>query len=196
MRIVSGKYGGRNVRTTPGEGMRPATARLRSALFSMLEASGLVWNDLLVLDLFAGSGSLGFEALSRGAAGVLFVENNPKVAAVIQRTAADFGVETGQLRISTDPVARVLGKRAGKRYGLVFIDPPYAANIVPGAVKLLLKNGWLANGAMIAAEVEEKPQEGKPIEADKLSDQLTVLADRAYGQTRLILWEYANDESE
>jgi len=196
MRIVSGKYGGRNVRTTPGEGMRPATARLRSALFSMLEARGMAWDGLLVIDLFAGSGSLGFEALSRGAASVLFVENNPKVAAAIQKTAADFGVGPGQLRISTDPVARVLGKRAGKSYGLVFIDPPYAANIVPGALKLLLKNGWLAPGAMIAAEVETKPQEGKPVEADKVSDQLTVLADRAYGQTRLILWEYSSDRSE
>ncbi|MBQ4133616.1 MAG: RsmD family RNA methyltransferase, partial [Desulfovibrionaceae bacterium] len=61
MRIISGKFGGRTVRTCPGEGMRPATGRLRSALFSMLEAREVQWSGLLALDLFAGSGSLGFE---------------------------------------------------------------------------------------------------------------------------------------
>lgn len=196
MRIISGKYGGRSIRTIPGEGMRPATGRLRSALFSMLEARGVAWNGLRVLDLFAGSGSLGFEALSRGAESVFFVENNPKVAAVIQKSGDDLEVEPGRLRISTDPVARVLGKRPGKTCGLVFVDPPYASNVVAGAVKLLLKNGWLEPGAIIAAEVEAKPQEGKPISAESLADELTVLADRAYGQTRLILWEFSGDESE
>ncbi len=190
MRIISGKFGGRKVRTFSSEGMRPATARLRSALFSMLESRNLQWPGLLVLDLFAGSGSLGFECLSRGADQVLFVENNPQVAAVIQKTAADFGIESGQLRINTDPVARVLGKQPGRKYGLVFIDPPYAENIVPGAVKLLLKNGWLDPGAFIAAEVEAKPQTGKPLDAENLSPELELLADRAYGQTRLVLWEY------
>ncbi|MBQ4132132.1 MAG: RsmD family RNA methyltransferase, partial [Desulfovibrionaceae bacterium] len=120
----------------------------------------------------------------------MFVENNPKVAAVIQKTAADLGLEPGQFRVNTDPVARALGKSPARRYGLVFIDPPYAENIVPGAVKLLLKNGWLEPGALIAAEVEAKPQTGKPLNAEGLSPELEVLADRAYGQTRLVLWEY------
>lgn len=174
--------------------MRPATGRLRTALFSMLEARAVTWPGLLALDLFAGSGSLGFECLSRGAEQVMFVENNPKVAAVIEKTAADFGLEPNTFRVSTDPVARVLGRQPARRYNLVFIDPPYAENIVPGAVKLLLKNEWLEPGAFVAAEVEVRPQTGKPLDAEGLSGRLTVLADRPYGQTRLVLWEYTCGE--
>lgn len=194
MRLISGKYGGRTLRTTVGEGYRPATARLREALFSMLEARGVVWDNLCVLDLFAGSGSLGFEALSRGAFSALFVETNPKAAELIQKNAQLLEIEPTAARVITDPVAKVLGRRPVHPFGLVFIDPPYAENTVPAALKLLLKNGWLCPGAIVAGEVESKPQLGKPIEPESFSNDLKVLTDRAYGQTRLILWELDSEQ--
>ena len=122
MRLISGKYGGRTLRTTVGEGYRPATARLREALFSMLEARGLVWDNLFALDLFAGSGSLGFEALSRGALSTLFVETNPKAAELIQKNAQLLEIEPNAARVTTDPVAKVLGRRPVNQFGLVFIE--------------------------------------------------------------------------
>ncbi len=194
MRLISGKYGGRSLRTTVGEGYRPATARLREALFSMLEARGLVWDSLYVLDLFAGSGSLGFEALSRGAVSTLFVETNPKATELIQKNAQLLEIEASAARVTNDPVAKILARRPVNQFGLVFIDPPYAENTVPAALKLLLKNAWLTPGAIVVAEVEAKPQAGKPIQPEAVSEQLTLLADRAYGQTRLILWEFGNEQ--
>ena len=79
MRIIAGALGGRNLKTVEGPGYRPATAKVREAIFSMLSSRGVVWSGLRVLDLFAGSGSLSFEALSRGAQEVCLVEREPKV---------------------------------------------------------------------------------------------------------------------
>ncbi len=75
MRIIAGRWGGRAIRSVSGPGYRPATGKVRGAVFSMLEARGLAWPGARVADLFAGSGSLGLEALSRGAAFALFVES-------------------------------------------------------------------------------------------------------------------------
>lgn len=181
------------MRTTVGDGYRPATGKVREALFSMLESRGLVWNNLAVLDLFAGSGSLGFECLSRGARSVLFVETNPKATALIDKTANDLAVEPVNYSIRQDQVAKVLGRRPAGKFGLVFIDPPYAENTVQATLKLLLKNNWLEPGALVTAEVETKPQTGLPLDPEAINNELTVLVDRAYGQTRVVIWEFDNE---
>ena len=84
MRIIAGALGGRNLKTVEGPGYRPATAKVREAIFSMLSSRGVVWSGLRVLDLFAGSGGIGIEALSRGAGFAVFVEQNPKAAEIIR----------------------------------------------------------------------------------------------------------------
>ena len=144
-RIISGSAGGRTLRTPPGSMTRPTSDRVREALFSRLEHHGLL-ADTHVLDLYAGSGALGLEAASRGAARVLLVESDRKAAKVIARNIDTVGA--AGVRVVTDTVERVLraGPPAGIRMDLVFIDPPYdigeeALTEVLGA---LVEHGWLA----------------------------------------------------
>ena len=93
MRIISGRLGGRRIRTVEGEGYRPAMGKTRESLFSMLTSRGVVWEGARVLDLFAGSGSLAFEAVSRGAALAVLVENSAAAARCLADNIRQLGVE-------------------------------------------------------------------------------------------------------
>lgn len=186
MRIISGAYKGRTLKTTTGPGFRPAMGKVREALFSMLEAQGVHWSEARVLDLFAGSGSLGFEALSRGAAFACFVEAAPYAASVIAKNADLLGVEESRILIRQEQAGKVLGKTPTQPFSVIFIDPPYQMQVLGHTLKTLLKNGWAAPGAIINAEVEER----SPFNPEKAHPSLTLLADRAYGQTRVVLWTH------
>lgn len=184
MRIISGQYKGRSLKTTTGPGFRPAMGKVREALFSMIEARGVDWPGARVLDLFAGSGSLGFEALSRGAGQVCFVESAPYAVKIIAANARLLGVEPERIDIRQDEAAKTLARKPLKPYDLVFIDPPYRLDVLGRCLGALVKQGWARQGAVINAEVEAKlrfdPQSAHPA--------LELLADRTYGQTRVILW--------
>ena len=184
MRIIAGAYRGRVLKSAAGPGFRPAMGMVREALFSMLEARGVHWPETRVLDLFAGSGSLGFEALSRGAAEALFVETAPYAVHVIESNAKLLGIEDFRLRIRKEDVARVLSRPPAAPFSLVCIDPPYRVQLVERTLLSLLKNGWLLPGALVNAELEARV----PFEPEKAHPALAVLADRGYGQTRVILW--------
>ncbi len=190
MRIISGKCRGRILRTIVGEGYRPATGKVREALFSMLEARGLVWQDLFVLDLFAGSGSLGFEALSRGASAAMFVEANKKAAELILKNAQMLGIPSSSLQVRAEVVQKFLTHSPPCQFGLVFIDPPYADNVVSSVLKLLFKYKWIREGAFVTAEISSKATSGNvPNEEIFGNEHLGLLADRFYGQTRILLWQ-------
>lgn len=124
MRIIAGAYGGRLLKTVEGPGYRPAMSRVRESLFSMLSSRGVVWAGSRVLDLFAGSGSLAFEALSRGADEAWFVELNAKAAACIEKNATSLGIEPQRWRVLAEDITKVLGRRAAAPFDVVFIDPP------------------------------------------------------------------------
>jgi 16S rRNA (guanine966-N2)-methyltransferase len=157
---------------------------VREALFSMLEARGVDWSETRVLDLFAGSGSLGFEALSRGAAEALFVDSAPYAVKVIDANARLLGIPDSRLRIRQEEAARVLAARPSTPFSLIFIDPPYSMNVLESTLLSLAKNLWTLPGALINAEVEARAR----FDPEKVPPPLEVLADRAYGQTRVILW--------
>ena len=184
MRIIAGEYKGRSLKTTTGPGLRPAMAKVREALFSMLEARGVIWRQTHVLDLYAGTGSLGFEALSRGASHVTFIEKAPYAAKTIEANAALLGVEEHRLNVSQQDVSQFLIKGKSRPYSLVFIDPPYQLNTLAKTVHQLLKYNWLAENAIINAEVEARLK----IQPETLHEELELLDDRAYGQTRVVLW--------
>jgi 16S rRNA (guanine966-N2)-methyltransferase len=158
--------------------------KVRQALFSMLEARGVFWPATRVLDVFAGSGSLGFEALSRGAAFAGFIESSRKAAALITENAGKFGIAAGRYAVWGDEARAVLGKRCGEPFGVVFIDPPEGENLLTPALGAILRNGWLQEGGVINAELESRlkfaPEEAHPA--------LSCIADRTYGQTRVVLW--------
>ena len=108
MRIIAGALGGRNLKTVEGPGYRPATAKVREAIFSMLSSRGVVWSGLRVLDLFAGSGSLSFEALSRGAQEVCLVEREPKVVQCLNQNVEALDV-SDRCRVAESDVLRFFG---------------------------------------------------------------------------------------
>lgn len=186
MRIISGSYRGRALKSTTGPGFRPAMGKVREALFSMLEARGLTWPMARVLDLFAGGGSLGFEALSRGAAHVCFVESAPYAAKVIEANAALLGVEEGRYSLRCEEAARVLALRPALPFDAVFIDPPYSQPLLEPTLKALLRNAWVRPGGLVNAEVEARQR----FDAQNVLPGLELEADRAYGQTRVLIWRF------
>jgi 16S rRNA (guanine966-N2)-methyltransferase len=149
-RIIAGRVGGRRL-AVPARGTRPTSDRVREALFSALENEpGL--HGARVLDLCAGSGALGLEALSRGAAHALFVESDRRAATVLRRNVSDLGLG-GEVRAAA--VAAVLGGAAGPEpFDVVLIDPPYAMgdDEIAGWLAAAQRGGWLAEDATVVVE--------------------------------------------
>jgi 16S rRNA (guanine966-N2)-methyltransferase len=191
MRIIAGAFRGRTLSTVEEPGYRPATGRVREALFSMLEARGLVWPECSVLDLFAGSGSLAFESASRGARRICLVESSAHAVKCLERNAALLGLFAPRCRILREDALRLLTRRSRKgqtepeeRFDVVFMDPPYGMNLVPAALQALARGGWLAPEAFVLAEVEAQAQ----IE-ENAHEALACIGNRKYGQTRIVLWQ-------
>jgi 16S rRNA (guanine966-N2)-methyltransferase len=183
MRIIAGQFGGRTIRTVSGPGYRPATSKVRQAVFSMLESRGVVWEGARVLDLFAGSGSLGLEALSRGAAEAWFIEKNRRAAEVIRENVEGLGVQR-RCRILAKDLFAVIDSKAPRSFDVVFIDPPYGQDLLEPAVRSVLVNGWLEVQGVLVAETEaslDVDMEGFP--------PLDLLVEKTYGQTRIHLWK-------
>lgn len=151
-RIVAGSVGGRQIAVPPGRATRPTTDRAREALFATLET--LVDLDgARVLDLFAGSGAVGLEALSRGAGHALLVESDVRAARLIAENARALGLAGAQ--VAHGPVARVLAGRPSEGgYHVVFADPPYSMpdTDLDAVLADLVTHGWLAEGAVAAVE--------------------------------------------
>ncbi|WP_405491525.1 16S rRNA (guanine(966)-N(2))-methyltransferase RsmD [Nocardia sp. NBC_00511] len=182
-RIVAGAAGGRRLRVPPA-GTRPTSDRVREALFSLVQAR-MDFDDIRVLDLYAGSGALGLEALSRGAAHALLVESDRKAATVIRGNIDDLGLPGADLRQGT--VSGVLaGAPASGPYDLVFSDPPYAVEVadVQADLRALAEHGWLHEDALIVVE--------RSIRSPEVSwpDGFAPLKSRTYGETRIDLAEY------
>jgi 16S rRNA (guanine966-N2)-methyltransferase len=155
MRIVAGRFRGKSLAAPPGLGTRPTGDRARQAVFNILEHAP--WSPGLqsarVIDLFAGSGALGFEALSRGAAFCLFVETDEGARGAIRdnmEALGVFGAARVHRRDATD-----LGVRpgsAGPAFDLAFLDPPYGKGLGERALARLVEGGWLAPGALAVLE--------------------------------------------
>lgn len=176
-RIVAGVAGGRRL-SVPPRGTRPTTDRVREALFNVL-AVRRDFGGLRVLDLYAGSGALGLEAMSRGAASALFVDNDRRAAEVIGRNVEALGLPGATVRRA--PVAAVLAAGAPAPMDLVFVDPPYdvAAPEVRQVIDGLCRHGWVAPGCVVVVE--------RPTSAPGSSwpDGWTQWPVRRYGDTRL-----------
>lgn len=167
-----------------GRGTRPTTDRVRESLFNVLTAR-LDFAGSAVLDLFAGSGALGLEALSRGAATALFVEADRRAAAVITQNVTALGATGATVRCGT--VDSVLAVGADRPADLVFADPPYEVSSADVAAVLtaLVDGGWVAQGAVA---VLERPASAPPV---AWPAGWTADRDRRYGDTRLEFGEIA-----
>ena len=154
MRIIAGEWRGRKLSAPPGAATRPTADRVRETLFSMLISRLGGFEDLRVADLFAGSGALGFEALSRGAGFACFVENDGTAAAAIRANAAELrALERVQI---VGGSALALPRAAP--FDLIFADPPYAPGSGSAAVQAVKAAGWLAPGGWMAVETARDDQ--------------------------------------
>ena len=149
-RLISGVAGGRRLKVPPS-GVRPTGDRAREGLFNSL-GTLLDLDGATVLDLYAGSGALGLEALSRGAAEVVFVENGPRVLPVLRGNLAAVGLPGG--RVLSGSVPTVVAGPSPARFDLVLADPPYATPLpeVLGVLEALVAGEWLAPEAVVVVE--------------------------------------------
>lgn len=179
-RIISGVAGGRRLQTPPGSSTRPTSDRVREALFSRLEHRGLL-DGANVLDLYAGSGALGLEAASRGAALVLLVESHHAAAKVIRSNVAVVG--RPGVRVLADSVESALaaGPPAGVRMDLVLLDPPYDVpeDVLASVLSTLVERQWLAPDAFVVVERSSRsPQPTWP-------EGLELSGEKRYGETAM-----------
>lgn len=178
-RIIAGAAGGRRLQVPKGATTRPTSDRVREALFSLLEARGAV-RGATVLDLFAGSGALGLEAASRGAADVVLVDSSRQATEAARANVAALGMP--RVGVVLANVQRHLEGRAWRRVDLTFLDPPYAFGEEPlGQVLETLAAGWLAPGALVVVERSSRGPE--PRWPAGLTRQIV----RRYGETTVWL---------
>ncbi len=155
LKLTGGTLRSRRVSAPSGRAVRPTPARVKEALFSILASAGRL-DGARVLDLFAGSGALGFEALSRGAASVTFVEAHKPTAAALTRTARELGLEA-QTTVVALPAERAARSVPGP-FDVVFADPPYAQAYPAGVFAALRERALLAPGALVVYEHSSREQ--------------------------------------
>ena len=149
LRIITGTAKGKRIETLEGEATRPTSERIKEALFSSIQFD---IEDRRVLDLFAGSGQLGLEALSRGAASVSFVDSEREAMEVVKRNARTTGF-FDKCRYIVSDWRNYIRKTSGKdKYDLVFVDPPYSMECCHDAALRLAESGLLASGALVVLE--------------------------------------------
>ena len=175
MRIIAGAWRGRPIDAPPGQATRPTADRVRETLFSMLASRVGSFEELRVADLFAGSGALGLEALSRGAASATFVESDARAVAVIRRNAERLGA-SDRIRVLS---ASALSLARSEPFDLIFADPPYAPGSGTAAVQAVAQAEWLAPGGWMAVETGRDDSVG--------ADAYTIDAVRDAGRARLTL---------
>lgn len=177
MRIVGGSLRGRRLRAVPGTGTRPTADRVRQSLFDLL---GQRMDALAILDLYAGTGALGLEAISRGAASALLVEKDARACGVILGNIADLRLE-GQARLLRGELPSALAQLRGQRFDLVFSDPPYALRAAQPIVDGLCANDVLEPGARLVLEMDRRE------ESPQLRAGLAKVDERHYGDTLVLV---------
>jgi 16S rRNA (guanine966-N2)-methyltransferase len=188
LRIVGGTWRGRRLEAPEGLAVRPTGDRTREALFNILESGKLakdgglsLLRDARVLDAFAGTGALGLEALSRGAARASFVESLAPAIEALKANIAALDADD-RARVFTQDVLTL--PRAGEAHDLVLMDPPYNQGFAAPALSRLAEAGWIAPGAIIVVE-QMKDEDLEPPEGFEL------LEERRYGKAKLAFLRYA-----
>ena len=185
MRIIAGAWRGRPIQSPPGDDTRPTSDRTREALFSMLASRFGSFEGIRVLDLFAGTGALGLEALSRGAAYATFVENDRKALDALKANVAKL-TAAGTTDVRAQGV-EALGPLHGPRYDLILMDPPYQSGGGGALLERLARLNWIAPGALVSVETgKAEVVAAKGFEAD---------TDRVHGKAKLTLLRWVGDQT-
>ena len=184
MRIVGGKFKGRGLKAPSSSIVRPTSDRLRETIFNIL-AHGYddACDNARVIDLFAGTGALGIEALSRGATGGLFVDDSSEGRALLRANLETLGL-SGIARIMRRDATKLGAMPPQDRFTLAFLDPPYGRDLAPRALTALRDGGWLTNGALCVVEEEADAEVPLP-------QGFTLLDRRESGDTQVLFARFS-----
>lgn len=186
MRIIGGELSGRRIIAPKGDVSRPTADRTRESLFNILASrDDLSFAGARVIDLFAGSGALGFEAISRGASWCLFVETDAGARGAIRdniEALGLFGITRLHRRSATTLGSKPAG--VGPAFTLAFLDPPYHKELCPPALETLRSGGWLAPGAFV---VVEQGKDEAPVAADAFEE----IDRRVYGAAQIGIYRFS-----
>mgnify|MGYP003334215769 CR=1 FL=1 len=177
MRIITGKLKGRRINIPKGFDVRPTTDRTKESIFNKIEVYKYIEGSK-VLDLFGGSGSLGFEAISRGAKSVTFVDINPKNIALIEKTASEFDVDA-QVRTAVSDVQRFVGGMAVP-FDFIFCDPPYNYEWMEEMIESILSENWLTEEGWFILEHDKY---------HNYKEHPHCFFSKAYGRTTVSIFE-------
>ena len=184
MRIVGGRWRGRSLKGPSSDSIRPTSDRLRETIFNILAHS---YEDPVegarVLDLFAGTGAMGLEALSRGAAFALFVDEGAQARGLIRENVEALGVG-GATRLFRRDAPRMGAAAPNAPFSLVFCDPPYGKDLAPRALRSCAEGGWLVPDALVVVEEAQ----GVTV---TLPDGFEELERRDYGETKVVFGRFA-----
>lgn len=182
MRVITGLARGRRLETLPGDATRPTGEKVKESLFSAIQFD---IEGRRVLDLFAGSGQLGIEALSRGASGCVFVDKNTEAVKIIRQNLMHTGLAEKSQVLGTDAISYLT--RPGDRFDLVFLDPPYASELL---LPVLEKVAPLVNdGGIIVCETDDTTQLPSAL------DRFSVAKTYRFGHTLVWLYRYTVEEA-
>jgi 16S rRNA (guanine966-N2)-methyltransferase len=173
MRVLTGEYKGRVLRTAKGLSVRPATGRVRQTVFDVLSSRGVV-DGSRVLDLFAGSGSLGIECLSRGATHATFVENDPEAARSIEENIRALGCADRADIVRMDAMVYVQGGCGP--FDILFVDPPYRYPATQTIPEILFRNNAVAPGGYVLVEHTTEVRFGN-------TDRYSIETEKRFGRT-------------
>ncbi len=183
MRVITGSARGCRLSTLSGEDTRPTTDKVKEGLFSAIQFD---IEGRRVLDLFAGSGQLGIESLSRGASGCVFVDRNPEATAVIKQNLQKTGLMALSQVVATDALSYL--ERPKDRFDLVFLDPPYSADLLLPTLQKVTR--FINDGGIIVCESDEEANL-----PDKV-DRFTLDRVRRYGRIHVWIYRYVSTEEE
>lgn len=190
VRIISGKHRGRKlaVQAKPSSEFRPTMSVTREAVFNILSHGDLgpdgrhILQDARVLDLFCGTGAYGFEALSRGAASVVFIDMNQEHVNAVRSNASALGESLHVTAIRSDSSNPPMSTT--HPCNLIFVDPPYRSELLTKTLANLIRGNWLAPGAVIIAECSSK-------DLFKAPEAFTLLTERKYGKAKIAVLEFS-----
>lgn len=179
MRIISGKFRGRLLHGPPDLLTRPTSDRARESLFNVLENGlNIKWGGLQVLDLYAGTGALGIEALSRGAIYCCFIDNHPLAVKTIKKNVPDiFKYDL----LSCDILS--LKRNSGPPFDVVFLDPPYKKGYIEPTLSKLIAGDYLKEKTIVIIEISKE-------ESAKITSDFSVIKEKIYGKTKIIFTTY------
>lgn len=190
MRVITGLAKGIRLQTPEGETTRPTSERAKEAVFSMIQFE---IEGRRVLDLFAGSGQLGIEALSRGAKEATFADSSKAAIQCVRANLKKTGFEANSVVYAGDALSFLRG-RPQRKFDLVFLDPPYALGLVPKVLSLLCKGNLLLSGALLLCETGDPKDVFGADEA--LEKSFSVRTLKKHGVAFLTLLEYCREDGE